>query len=34
VRAGTVMATLPLLLVMIVLGRQLNSGIMEGAVTA
>jgi cellobiose transport system permease protein len=34
VMAGTFMATLPLLLVMFVFGRQLISGIMEGAVKA
>jgi cellobiose transport system permease protein len=34
VMAGTLMATLPLLLVLFVFGRQLISGIMEGAVKA
>jgi cellobiose transport system permease protein len=34
VMAGTFMATLPLLIVMFVFGRQLISGIMEGAVKA
>jgi cellobiose transport system permease protein len=34
VMAGTFMATLPLLLVLFVFGRQLISGIMEGAVKA
>ena len=32
VMAGTLMATLPLLVVLFVFGRQLISGIMEGAV--
>jgi cellobiose transport system permease protein len=32
VMAGTLMATLPLLLVVVVFGRQLISGIMDGAV--
>jgi cellobiose transport system permease protein len=34
VMAGTLMATLPLLVVVVIFGRQLISGIMDGAVKA
>ena len=34
VMAGTLMATLPLIVVVVIFGRQLISGIMDGAVKA